>query len=60
MSEWVSVKEKYPGLHEWVLYYSPEDMLVSIGQFNGRSWWTEQNKEAYAATHWMPLPERPK
>ena len=67
MSEWISVKDKLPELHEEVLVCNEEYGLSELGfatvaVLDGTDWietW-DRRTEIHYITHWMPLPEPPK
>ena len=61
MSEWISVKDKFPKRHETILIFSDEADIL-IGSYQGKNWWSDYGEVDYVlrVTHWMPLPNPPK
>lgn len=57
MSEWISVKEQFPGLFKSVLVFKG---AVYVGSWNGHHWYNGDGGMIFGVTHWMPLPEPPK
>lgn len=62
MSEWISVKDKLPPLHEKVLVFYLDH--VSTGNLNieydGTTYWEDDSELCVLpVTNWMPLPNPP-
>ena len=75
MSEWISVKEKFPEFEQLVLTEGNSGLVVMERVWNEEGWyWSaagywgmsdlrepdEYEEGDYEPTHWMPLPEPPK
>lgn len=71
MSEWISIKEEFPPLNEWILCYCPafyEQKNIHVGMVESEGTLCDigHNPDDYYGsrlarfTHWMPLPEQPK
>lgn len=73
MSEWISIKDKWPNEGERVLFYCDEREQFAgrfhVGKFtpfvykDGESPFPEFSMPGFGGilpTHWMPLPEPPK
>jgi len=66
MSEWISVKDKFPRYNQDVLTFAPGmAMPIVVDRHNG--YYGEDDDEWYEGwntgrniTHWMPLPKPPK
>ena len=54
-TQWISVTERLPEKHEWVLVKSKFVKMKTDFISNAGHWYTTP-----AVTHWMPLPEPPK
>jgi ABC-type proline/glycine betaine transport system substrate-binding protein len=65
-AEWISVKDKLPNKEQIVLMYYDGDILIGHIQIvysDGSARFKETNGiflYNIPATHWMPLPEKPK
>ena len=68
MAEWISVKERVPGWHEYVLCCgSKGGMFVGYVcaspaeiDIENRAYAFQHGGKGRYITHWMPLPEPPK
>jgi hypothetical protein len=63
--EWISIKDQLPEPNKIVLIWNEESLLeyqYHVGfHRDGQEWvTTRDNYPLDYATHWMPLPERPK
>jgi hypothetical protein len=64
MSEWISVEDRLPEIHEEVLVFVKRHARTGhlygrISAKGGRPWWAVGNRHLTGVTHWMPLPEPP-
>ena len=60
MNEWISVKDRLPEKHEYVLVYRKSEgkRSVNLGYFHPKDEWFTTDGVGYP-THWMPLPDPP-
>lgn len=68
MAEWISVKDRLPKHHEFVIaatktFYgglleSEKSIVTRFDEKRGFEFWDKEGR--YFVTHWMPLPEPPK
>lgn len=63
MTEWISIKEKYPEMYEKVLSFSPNDhnklIIDYIIYIEDEPLWAcrrIRDENNYKVTHWMKLP----
>ncbi len=58
MSEWISVKDRFPDDSRDYIVYNPKSVYMKIytATWFGKKW----NNSNGFITHWMPLPEPPK
>lgn len=57
MSDWISVEDELPYIHQQVLYY--DDNNAVMGKHIGICPYSEHNFSIGKVTHWMPLPDPP-
>jgi len=66
ISEWVSVKDKLPDIHNNVLITDGKNCYIGHLGNDKFSWFTDlewnhhRNYICRSVTHWMPLPDLPK
>lgn len=51
---WISVEDKLPQEHEWILGFSLKRSYLDVYNFDSNGL-----IEAHDITHWMPMPEAP-
>ena len=61
MCEWISVEDRLPDPHFYVIIWDDEnaEMVIAAYQETG-CWCSETIQEDAHVTHWMPLPEPPR
>jgi len=66
MSDWISIKDRLPELHQYVLTWTTDaddNYIVSMAVWNGDRkggrFIADNGYRDTDVTHWMPLPEKP-
>ena len=70
MTEWISVKDRLPKKHEWVLVHIESNfdtkkfhvgyLMTKNFMIGARPGDCDGEQETSEVTHWMPLPKPPK
>lgn len=66
MNKWISIKDKLPPEHEYVMIYDEEEKEITIdyrysnSHIEGYLFYRRMYEDCSQITHWMKLPKLPK